>query len=586
MSSTEPRLPPGEGPVDVNAPPGTPLSNADLANRDLANAGLVPPPVAAGSTIPDAGALQKNSLDNIGSDNSGLVSPVASGDRSPDLASLDQVTPKVGSVGARSVALPASAHPAARHDGDDLPRLLSLSDLFIEAPPWLFSAALHLIAVIILGLIFVVPASTEALLLRFDYTDNPGDELSGVDLDVSLDLIDEEQDSALDPQQVQNFEDRPLVEATEVLQELPDQPLSPLTAPIQMALTGREKGMQQKLLVAYGGTGATQQAVMEGLRWLARYQGRQGLWSMRGRYRDGASNENHEAATGLALLAFQGAGYVPDSNSKEPFADVVSRAWRTLLKRQKEDGYFFDEGRGHARLYTHAICTIAVCELYGMTADSKYREPAQRAIDLLVNIQAPEGGWRYDPGIDSDLSVTGWVVMALQSARMAGLEVPTPTLSRVRDYLDAVSRESGVFYCYQQSKGATAAMTAEGLLCRQYLGWKHSDWRLQEGGDYLIRNLPLWDSQERDVYYWYYATQVCHHLEGKHWRTWNEAMRVVLPAHQVQDGSKERGSWSPDGDAWGASGGRLYVTCLSIYMLEVYYRHLPIYQLEKIHHGL
>jgi hypothetical protein len=87
------------------------------------------------------------------------------------------------------------------------------------------------------------------------------------------------------------------------------------------------------------------------------------------------------------------------------------------------------------------------------------------------------------------------------------------------------------------------------------------------------------------VYYWYYATQVCHHLEGRHWRAWNDVMRTVLPAHQEQDG-KERGSWDPDGDAWGNSGGRLYVTCLSIYMLEVYYRHLPIYQLEKLHTGL
>ena len=30
-------------------------------------------------------------------------------------------------------------------------------------------------------------------------------------------------------------------------------------------------------------------------------------------------------------------------------------------------------------------------------------------------------------------------------------------------------------------------------------------------------------------------------------------------------------------DQWGQHGGRLYTTCLSIYMLEVYYRHLPIY---------
>ena len=44
----------------------------------------------------------------------------------------------------------------------------------------------------------------------------------------------------------------------------------------------------------------------------------------------------------------------------------------------------------------------------------------------------------------------------------------------------------------------------------------------------------------------------------------------------------DKGSWDPKGkspDAWAVrdQGGRLYVTCLSLYMLEVYYRHLPIY---------
>ena len=65
-------------------------------------------------------------------------------------------------------------------------------------------------------------------------------------------------------------------------------------------------------------------------------------------------------------------------------------------------------------------------------------------------------------------------------------------------------------------------------------------------------------------------------MEGEPWRKWNNVMKQVLPENQEQ-GGKERGSWSPRGDRHGSPGGRLYVTCLSIYMLEVYYRHLPIY---------
>jgi hypothetical protein len=66
-------------------------------------------------------------------------------------------------------------------------------------------------------------------------------------------------------------------------------------------------------------------------------------------------------------------------------------------------------------------------------------------------------------------------------------------------------------------------------------------------------------------------------MEGKWWERWNGTMRQVVPAAQVKEG-KEAGSWKPDlQDRFEFVGGRLYVTCLSIYMLEVYYRHLPIY---------
>ena len=89
----------------------------------------------------------------------------------------------------------------------------------------------------------------------------------------------------------------------------------------------------------------------------------------------------------------------------------------------------------------------------------------------------------------------------------------------------------------------------------------------------------MWDEANKtlDYYYWYYATQVCHHMEGKHWQRWNNVMREVIPQKQEKEG-RERGSWDPAGFRWDGEGGRLFITCLSTYMLEVYYRHLPIYQ--------
>src|SRR4029079_16071581 len=134
-----------------------------------------------------------------------------------------------------------------------------------------------------------------------------------------------------------------------------------------------------------------------------------------------------------------------------------------------KDGNFFQQGPSHGRLYTQALCTIALCELYGMTDDSLYREPAQNALNYCVSVQSPQGGWRYQPGLDGDTSVTGWFVMALQSARMAGLDVPTESLSRVGKFLDTVAIDSGAKYSYTPGQGQRLSMTAEGLLCRQYL---------------------------------------------------------------------------------------------------------------------
>ena len=65
--------------------------------------------------------------------------------------------------------------------------------------------------------------------------------------------------------------------------------------------------------------------------------------------------------------------------------------------------------------------------------------------------------------------------------------------------------------------------------------------------------------------------------EGAAWKKWNNVMRQEIPKNQTKEG-KEAGSWDPTGDRWASYGGRLYETCLCIYMLEVYYRHLPIYK--------
>ncbi|MEZ6121319.1 MAG: prenyltransferase/squalene oxidase repeat-containing protein, partial [Pirellulaceae bacterium] len=322
---------------------------------------------------------------------------------------------------------------------------------------------------------------------------------------------------------------------------------------------------------AYGGNRLTEEAVQNGLEWLRKNQLKDGTWSLTRPYSSAGLNDDRTSATAMALLAFQGAGHTHQTGMHQK---TVAKGWDALLAMQRPNGDFWRGSVLHHRLYAQAQATIAICELYGMTQDSRFRDPAQRAIDYAVEIQDVRGGWRYTPGSDSDTSVTGWFVMALQSAQMADLKVPQRTLDNVARFLDSVQSEYGATYAYRPGEPATFPMTAEALLCRQYLGWKRTDDRLVTGV-HQIGTTPI-DWADKNVYYWYYATQVMHHMEGDAWEEWNAVLRQVIPAHQTKDGP-EAGSWSPSGDRWGGQGGRLYTTCFCIYMLEVYYRHLPIY---------
>ena len=361
----------------------------------------------------------------------------------------------------------------------------------------------------------------------------------------------------------------------------------PMVAPaVGMLLAGREAGRKEVLLGAAGGGDETELAVALALDWLKKQQSQKdGLWSLTGSYEDGGSQENQLAATAMALLAFQGAG---NTLTEGPHRAVVARAWRSLLKAQQEDGSF-DVGQvpmQHA-LYSHAQATMALCEVYGMSRDPKLAEPAARAVAYCVAAQGPNGGWRYEPGKPGDMSVTGWYMMALKTAEMAGMQVPAATFEGIGGFLDTVANENGSRYGYRRDSAlksaspVTAAVTAEGLLCRQYLGWPQRDPRLVEGLELLITENRLdFESDTKDVYAWYYITQVAHHMEGDAWRRWNDRLREVLPREQVLKG-KQRGSWDPSLDRWGHIGGRLFVTSFCVYMLETYYRHLPLYAAQQ-----
>lgn len=366
----------------------------------------------------------------------------------------------------------------------------------------------------------------------------------------------------------------------------------PKEAPVGISTDQRDLGRRGTLLAKGGGTGKSDNAVLEGLRWLARHQHPAGFWQLIGSYRNPAlpGRENRNAATAMALLAFQGYGVTPYSKEEElvDFARTVHVAWQWLLREQDEDGCFFRHGAApnNDRFYTHGLCTIALCELLAMTKDESLRKPAQAAIDYCVKHQNVMGGWRYNADrytADSDVSVTGWIVLALKCGESAGLTVPPKTYEEISRFLDDMARENGSQYVYRAGEGITRSMTAEALLCRQLLGWHGDDWRVVRGLKSLVdpEGLPTFvRAQRRDVYYWYYATNALYHAGGESWKTWNDVMRDDLVRQQVQTGA-EKGSWDPTkptADIWGNQYGRHYTTCFSILVLEVYYRYAKVHE--------
>jgi hypothetical protein len=442
-----------------------------------------------------------------------------------------------------------------------------------KASPWLVSTIVHTVLLIVMALIYFAPKVSQTPELEVVYAESIGEQLENDVLDMGLNDP-ETTDAALafDAKAV----DDPLAAPPSVDTLVMDSAgiTSDISAPtIGLALTGREAGAKKALLGAYGGTATTEASVKLALEWLKKNQRDDGTWSLQGPYSGGSSFENVTSATAMALLAFQGAGHTPVQGE---FKKTVDKGWKALLAMQDRDGNFVKDGGFNQRLYAQAQATIAICELYGMTKDSRYAAPAELAIQYAIKAQAPEGGWRYQPGVDSDTSVTGWYVMALQSARMARMEVPQSALDGVSRYLDSVASQEGDRYSYQRGRQASEVMTAEAMLCRQYLGWKRSDERLKSGAEFVLVHPLAYGAGRQNVYYWYYATQFLHHMEAPYWHRWNSVMRQAVPTNQVKSG-EEKGSWSPGDDEWGPHGGRLYVTCLSTYMLEVYYRHLPLY---------
>jgi len=351
---------------------------------------------------------------------------------------------------------------------------------------------------------------------------------------------------------------------------------------------GRGQGQRQAMVGGFGGTKNTERAVAAALNWIARHQSNDGKWSL-AQYTAGCKDDtctgagkvtSDTAATAMALLPFLAAGQT--HKAKGPYQKTIDSGLRWMIGVQKSDGSLVS---GSGNMYSHGLAAICLCEAFGLTKDPAVGHAAQAAIKFIESAQNSEdGGWRYTPGQPGDTSVVGWQIMAMKSAIMSGLLVEGKTMDGAHKFLKLASAKSknGGGFAYTPDAAPNISMTSVGLLCSQYMGVKRNDPPMVEGLSMLMRAMPT-KTSSRNLYYWYYGTQVMHNLPGPEWDAWNRNMRRILIETQVKEGCAT-GSWDPlkpVPDSHGDTGGRLMITSLSTLTLEVYYRYLPLYKLDN-----
>jgi len=369
-----------------------------------------------------------------------------------------------------------------------------------------------------------------------------------------------------------------------------------------------------------GGSQATEEAVRAALEWLLRHQSPDGSWKSRDFYKQAngeSRNVNHEryptdrgfpeydvGVTGLAMLAFTGYGHTHRDGVFPQYVDVLRKAVGYLKRKQVRSKDPATNGRygGSAHeqwIYDHAIATMAMGEILIMSGDAiGLRRSVKNAVQLCLHARNEDFGWRY--GIkpnENDTSVSGWMVLALKTAKNARLGIPSTEFERAFEgalsWFERVTDESGrTGYEYPGDDGSVltsvypepypfskelSCMTAVGVLCRLFAGESRKNKAIRNGIDLLMQAPPRWQEAKGralstiNLYYWYYGTYALFQFGGAPWKEWNLRMQESLLSTQRQGNIDEDGSWDPIGE-WGIAGGRVYTTAIGAMTLEVYYR--------------
>ena len=321
---------------------------------------------------------------------------------------------------------------------------------------------------------------------------------------------------------------------------------------------------------------ACDQATDKALAWLASKQAADGHWP--------SGYGRNTGVCSLAVMAMLAKGHVPGEG---PYGAVLDRGIDFVVSCQRGNGLVV-KNTSHGPMYSHAVSTLMLAEVVGMTTgprNRRVRDTLAKAVKLLLDAQKlrrgrHRGGWRYQhTGSDSDISVTGWCVMALKAAKNAGADVPVAAIDSAIDYIKRSKVAAGGFSYQAHSGGPNPPRTGTGILCLEIAGYhqleklgkRHHD-EAVAGGEWLLKH-PYRSFNGSHFYYGiYYTSQAMFQLGGDYFRQWFIPLEKLILTHQKPDGSwpAEHGS--------GQGGGPVYATAMSVLALSVKYRYLPIYQ--------
>ncbi|MBX9737276.1 MAG: terpene cyclase/mutase family protein [Phycisphaerales bacterium] len=279
------------------------------------------------------------------------------------------------------------------------------------------------------------------------------------------------------------------------------------------------------------------------------------------------------AITSLACLAFLADGHAP---GRGKYASVVERGLENVLASSNETGLIANDSSG-SPMYGHGFATLFLGEIYGMTAAGGDTPQARRvhaalvrACRLIERTQNEEGGWRYNPvPVDADVSVTISQIMALRSARNAGIEIPKITIDRAVEYVRKCQNPDGGFM-YQLPSGMSLwPRSAAGVASLYYAGI-YQDQAIDNGLKYLLDTAMPNNPGRMEPHYWYgqyYLAQSMYLAGGTHWATWWPLARAEMLDRQLASGTWLDSSFGP-----------AYGTSMALIVLQMPKRYLPIFQ--------